>query len=260
MSETTPQSDDPGNAFPLQFFTASRPRPHTLSGPESYICPGRCREILETEDGELDWIDFQDLFNEFEALGTYTESVYFLPYAFSRILSHPKEALDMIESVLGFASRYAKQLKADGDLDAVRSTIRRVLEAWTSRFDATPSEADVFIDGVCVEGRFDHVQQGQLLDEALWYLIRGEAHRDLAEDFVLSLAQANGDPSKASWLLTLARWNALGFSELHANTFISKLLRDEEVLAAAATTVRDKLSELGKQSWYWEDCFDWPRT
>ena len=253
---TGPDSIDPVKEPPLPFFRVSQPRPRTLTGPESYLCRERCLEILETEDGQLDWIDFQDLFNEFEAVGTYKESVYFLPHAFSRIISHPKEALNMIEPVLGFASRYAKQLRADGDLDAVRSTIRRVFEVWTSKFDATPSEVDVFVEGVCVERQFDHVQQGQLLDEALYYLIRGGAHIDLAEDFVRSLAEAGGDPAKASWFLELADCLDSGMSELPAHAPMIKLLRDEEALVAAAATVRKELSELGKQSWYWERIFD----
>ena len=35
-----------------------------------------------------------------------------------------------------------------------------------------------------------------------------------------------------------------------------EIIRDENSLVAAAATVRAKLDELRKQSFYWERCFD----
>ena len=224
-------------SFHQPMFEIKRPRPRRFTGPESPLWGAKCRELLEKEDEQFDWRDYQALFSELESIGTYEESVYFLPQAFSRILTHREEALDMIDSVLGFCSYNAGRLDSDGALQAVRTAIRIFLNTWTAHFRATPNEV-------------------QVLDESLGILIRKRVHMDIAEEFVLALSRSLQDPARASWFLKLAVYVDGGYSELPAHAPMVEIVRGEDFLVAAAATVRKRLSELGEESGYLDYCLD----
>lgn len=251
-----PDSAEKQKSIPWPYFPVSKPRPRSFTGPESELWGSRCRELIEKQDEEYDWRDYQAIFSEFESLATYEESVYFLPYAFSRVLTHPEEALDLIDPVLVFSSENARRLQSDGDLNAVASGVRELLNAWTKKFYARPNEEDTVVGTPRVKECCDHVNRRQLLNEALGCLIRRRTLRNVAEEFVRSLAESSADPAKASWFLTLAYAAFWGESELPAHTPMLEIIRNEEFLADAAASVRNELTELGQPSLYWKRCLD----
>ena len=110
------------------------PRPRSLSNPFHYRTPDHLASVLATSDRDLKWHDFRCLLGPFSPAGTYEESAYFLPFAFDYILTHDEDALDLVTSLVWFASEYAPQLEHDGALDAVRAKLKQCLDHWTADF------------------------------------------------------------------------------------------------------------------------------
>jgi hypothetical protein len=115
-------------------FKLPYPRPRSLSDPYRDYTPDHLAALLATPDEDLTCHDFQCLLGPFLPAGTYEESAYFLPLAFDYILAHDDDALDLVTSLVWFASQFALQLQRDRVLDAARTSLKSSLDYWTSGF------------------------------------------------------------------------------------------------------------------------------
>ena len=119
-------------------------RPRSLTDPFCDHTPDHLASLLATPDRDLKWHDFQCLLGPFLPAGTYEESAYFLPLAFDDILTHDDDALDLVTSLVWFASEYASQLQRDNSLDAVRTKLKYCIDQWTGDFTILHFDHDAY--------------------------------------------------------------------------------------------------------------------
>ena len=238
-------------------FEVKRTRPSRLTADLWTLDPARMKELLAKDDELLDWSDYQRLLLGALHDVVYEESVYFLPRAFSRLLRHPAEASELAWSVAWFSSEYASELRADGDLESVRTAMLEVLDRWTGGEDAIPRDPTGRpLQEEWQERHFDCARRALVL-ETLSYLVEYRVHADLAADFLRSRAEHAGEPVKAAWFLEFVCRVLSGEGDhLPAHMPIVELVRNEQLQASAAKTVREKLIADQAPSQYWQRCFE----
>ena len=242
--------------FPFPLFEVPRPRPQSLSDPFGDNEEFMLRRVLAKSDEQLDWGDYQCLLGPHLPAGSYEELLYFLPRAFTRILRHEDEALDLCTSLTWFASEYAEQIQADGVLGQTKTAIRTCLSEWTRWFEVRHFDKSACVQKGWVLDYKDYVRRQEVVGEALGDLVRFKTHVDLAEELLQSLAEHGGDSTKAAWFLELARGLAAdGVYCLPRHAHFVDLVRDPQLLMAAAATVRDKIIGANEPSTYWRDLF-----
>lgn len=231
-------------------------RPRRLSDPYCDHGKQRCAELLAVPDQQLVWRHYQAILGPFLPAGTYEESLYFLPLAFRYILCHDEEALDLVTSLVWFASEYASQLRQDGLLSAARANLLACLKHWTARFRVVhyDREACRRTGWRSFEYR-DLVKDSELVTGTTGDLVRFGVHEDIAHDFVRSLAEHGGDPVGAAWFLEYARARFdAGYRPPNAPA-IQGLLKDAGRLRSAAEVVLQMLFDVEPSPTYWNDTF-----
>ncbi len=232
------------------------PRPRLLSDPYHDHGPEHLALLLEKSDDEFNWQDFQCLLGPFVPSGTYEESVYFLPLAFDYILANEDEALDLVTSLVWFASEYSAQLESDDALDAVRAKLFQCLDFWISDFVVN------HVDHIACRAKgwglkyFDHVRNSELLMEALGDLIRFKTHADLTYSFFDDLASADFSAVKSAWFLELARAHASkDVFRPPKRREIKHYLENKHLIFRHAAIVRESLANYDPSATYWLDTF-----
>jgi len=235
-------------------------RPRSLSDPFHDHTPDHLGALLSKSDRDLRWHDFQCVLGPFLPAGTYEESAYFLPLAFDYLLAHDDEALDLVTSLVWFASEYAPQLERDGALDAVREALRSCFGRWSGQFIIHHFDQDA-----CHAKGWglyrDDVQHSETVMETANDLIRFRVHRDIAIAFFADLAAAESDPIKSAWFLESVRArlsNVVYRPPKHPD--IRKLLDDDELAAKHAAVVRHTYPGFDPAATYWRDTFTAARS
>ena len=233
-----------------------RQRPTQLSDPYHDFSEKELETFLAVPDDKLESNHLHCLLDPILPAGTYEETAYFLPLAFQFLIDHGEPAGDLVGCVVGFASNYAQQLEADGSLGDVRDALRSMLRHWTREFVVRHVKRDAGQEGKWISDHFDFVNNSSLVAEAIDELIRFEKHADIAVNFIRSLADHKGDPTKAAWLLEYYRsqYHLWGLRVQHDG--IRKILSDKTVLASAAEVVVAKLVDQEGSPTYWNETFD----
>lgn len=235
--------------MPMQY-----PRPSRLSDPHNDFTDERLCLILATPDDRLQWNDFRDLLGPFLPAGTYDEVVYFLPLAFNFMAEHDEDVLDLVTSVVWFASEYSDRLREDGLISVTRRNLSACLDHWTASFDVVHFDREgCRSKGWNIEYS-DYVRHSEVVCETTCDLVRFIAHQDLAELFAWSLAHHGGDAVKAAWFIeyTRARTDVYQPPE---HPPIQELLQDRDLLLAAADVVRKEMVNVERSPTYWNDTF-----
>lgn len=237
-------------------FIVHQPRPKHLTDPFHDFSDTSLVELLATPDEQLNWSHFNQLLGPFLPAGTYEESVYFLPLAFDYLLTHLDDALEFQDAVVGFASKYAPQLKADGYLSSVQAQFLACLDTWTNTFTITHfDEAACRTNGWGL-AYFDYVGASTEVYQMLYDLVHFEVHTTLAEGFLITLANKLQDPLTACWFLELARANqADDVYKPPDSLLIQKLLKSPELQRQAALTINTHCRSTKPSPTYWPDMF-----
>lgn len=231
-----------------------RPRTTHLSDPFCDFTSEMLREILNTPDGNLRCNDYRNLLGPFLPAGAYEESVYFLPLAMDYLCSHEDEALDLITSIVWFASEYAKQLDSEGMLHATRERLREILRHLTCQFTVIHFDRKACAQKGWGNPSFNLVHNAEVVCVGTSDLVRFKTHQDLAEEFTLSLAHHDGDPIKAAWFLEYARCQSDVYTPPEIPS-ITSLLSDRLLLEQAASVVIEKVMPNESSPNYWDDTF-----
>lgn len=230
------------------------PRPTKLSDPHCDFSLQSLRELLETPDSEMTWHHFRDLLGPYMPAGSYAESVYFLPKAFDYLIGHDKDALELITSLIWFASEYSQDLENDGILIATRERIYDCLTNLTEHFKVQHFDTDACRAKGWGIPYFDYIANCEPICEGTTDLVRFEAHSDLAVQFVANLANHQGDPIKAAWFLEYAKSKNDVYTPPDYEP-INVMLSDKTLLEQAANVVRSHLVESEASPTYWNDTF-----
>jgi hypothetical protein len=164
-------------------------RPSKLSDPYSDFTPELLDELLSIPDEKLELTHLRSLLGPFLPAGTYSESIYFLPYAFNHLRKHEDNALDLTTSVTWFISEYANQLEADGLLNSCRAEVMQCFLHWIENFSVIHfDKAECQANGYSLS-YFDYVHNSEVVCETLCDLDRFIRHLDIADDFFERLAK-----------------------------------------------------------------------
>ncbi len=246
-------------------FAVRYPRPQRLSDPFHDFYPDSLNRLLATPDEQLSWSDFQVILGPFLPAGKYEEAVYFLPLAFEYLLKHDRDACDLFTSLAWFVSEYADDLSRDGLLIGARERLQACFHHWTSRFTVIHLDREACRKRGFGMTYIDVVLHTNAVGAGLDDLFRFRRHVDVAETFVNSLVQHNGDYIKAAWFLELARsWIAAGPFPFPDYGPLCELLADEQLLETARKVVLENRGERESSPTYWRDTFtilglDFPR-
>ena len=210
--------------------------------------------ILNTADEDMKWHHYSDLMG-IVAAGTYEESLYFLPRAFSYVMTHHDEALNTITALVWFTSRHHVKLKAHGLVEAVRDAFRQCFGYWTADFRVEHFDKEACEEKGWVLYHFDHVHNAEVVGEATGDLVEYETHADLAVDFYRGLACNDGDPIKAAWFLECVRSQSDAYAPPKYEP-ITQLLSDGEAIRRSAAIVLERLVPSEASPTYWTDTFN----
>jgi hypothetical protein len=238
----------------LAKLMAKFPRPASLSDPHNDFNDKSLRDLLSTPDEEMVWSHYKNLLGPFLPAGTYQESVYFLPRAFEYLKSHEESALDLITSVIWFASEKSALLERDGLLESTRACIRDYLNQLTKQFKVLHFDRDACVAKGWGLEHFDYVLNCEAVCEGTTDLVRFSVHADLATEFVNSLALHGGDPAKAAWFLAYANSRNDVYTPPDYEP-IPALLSDRHLLEQAAGIVRARVVNHEPSPTYWNDTF-----
>ena len=238
----------------LAKLLAKCPRPVSLSDPYNDFSEKSLRELLSIPDEEMKWNHYQKLLGPFLPAGTYQESVYFLPRAFEYLKSHEDCALDLITSVIWFASEQSALLERDGLLQSTRTCIRDCLNQLTNRFLVVHFDREECRAKGWGRAYFDYVENCEAVCQGTTDLVRFSAHKDLALDLVDSLARHCVDPVKAAWFLAYANSRNDVYTPPDYEP-INALLSDRRLLEQAAGVVRAEVVSREASPTYWRDTF-----
>jgi hypothetical protein len=228
-------------------------RPKSLSDPFHDNTRATLKRVLRTPEQSLTWSDFKILLGPYVPAGTYEETCYFLPLAFSYILAHDDDALELITSLVWYCSEYAEKLRADKIVDAARSGIRGCFEHWTKQFDVVHFDSE----GCRAKGwgldHYDYVRNIEAVCEGLEDLVRHKSHSDLAVAFITELSQSS-DPVKQSWFLELLRSKIDGVAYYPPNhPEIVRTFEDKGRIRVLVTSIKDTVASSEKSPTYWPD-------
>src|SRR5688572_4895915 len=234
-------------------FRVPYSRPKTLSDPHHDNFRYALKELLNTPDESLNFSQFRNLLGPYLPAGTYEETCYFLPLAFTYILAHDEDALELVTSIVWYCSEYAEKLRTDKILEYAKQGIQTCLEHWTKQFEVVHFDAE----GCRAKGwgldHFDYVRNIEPIGQALDDLMRFHAHSDLAVSFVGELRQSS-DSVKQAWFLELLR------SKLSADPYcppnypeIVQLFEDKKRIRTVVNSVKDTVVPFEKSPTYWSD-------
>lgn len=108
-------------------------KPARLSDPMNDFSPEELAGILSKKDSELDWRDFDRLFQGKLPAGTYEELCYYLPLACAYIENHA-DACDFFEHFSVWIGDHYERLKADSLIAPVVSAFHALFRKATSSF------------------------------------------------------------------------------------------------------------------------------
>jgi hypothetical protein len=186
--------------------------------------------------------------------GTYQECVYFLPGAFTHLLAHEKDALDLTTTLTWFISEYREELVADGILEQALDCLRDCLKHWTSQFRVTHFDREACQSKGWRLAYNDYVENTEVIAKTIYDLVQFEHHADLAEKFIAELAFNERDPVKAAWFLEYATSQDDIYNPPD-NGPIKSLINNRELLEQAAELVRRDIVEHEPSPTYWVDTF-----
>lgn len=108
-------------------------KPARLSDPMNDFSPEELTGILSKKDSELDWRDFDRLFQGKLPAGTYEELCYYLPLACSYI-ENQADACDFFEHFSVWIGDHYERLKADCLIAPIVSAFHALFRKATSSF------------------------------------------------------------------------------------------------------------------------------
>lgn len=230
-------------------------RPSKLSDPYHDFTPGMLSDLLSKKDEEFRWYDYSDLFGPHLPAGTYEEVIYFLPQAFSYLIAHEDNALDLVIPIFGFCSKNIEKLENDGLANEVKLSIMQCLKYWVKDFRIIYFDKDACLKKGWGVDYKDLVVGSEVICEAITGLVRFKTLKDIAVEFIKLLAYQNDDVIKSSWFLELsrARFDVYRPSE---NPVIYELLVNENLLDNAYATVWSEAMDQKISPTYWRDTFN----
>jgi hypothetical protein len=234
-------------------FRVPYSRPKSLSDPHHGNFEYELKELLNTPDENLTFSDFRSLLGPYLPAGTYEETCYFLPLAFTYILAHDDDALEFVTSLVWYCSEYADKLRADRILEDSRQGIRKCLDHWTKQFEVVHFDAE----GCRARGwgleHFDYVRNMEVVGQALDDLMRFFSHSDLAVAFITELCQSN-EPVKQAWFLEFLRGKLKGDAYCPPNyEEIDRLFENKRRIRSLVATVKNTVVPFEKSPTYWSD-------
>jgi hypothetical protein len=211
------------------------------------------KELLNTPDESLNFSQFRSLLGPYLPAGTYEETCYFLPFAFTYILTHDDDALELVTSLVWYCSEYTDKLRADRILEDSRQGIRECLDHWTKQFEVVHFDAE----GCRAKGwgleHFDYVRNTEAVGQALEDLMRFHSHSDLAITFITELRQSN-EPVKQAWFLELLRSKLNGDPYCPPNyEEIDRLFENKRRIRTLVAAVKNTVVPFEKSPTYWSD-------
>lgn len=234
-------------------FRVPYSRPKSLSDPHHDNFKYALKELLNTPDESLNFSQFRSLLGPYLPAGTYEETCYFLPFAFTYILTHDDNALELVTSLVWYCSEYTDKLRADRILEDSRQGIRECLDHWTKQFEVVHFDAE----GCRAKGwgleHFDYVRNTEAVGQALEDLMRFHSHSDLAVTFITELCQSS-EPVKQAWFLELLR------SKLRSDPYcppnyqeIDRFFETKRRIRVLVAAVKNTVVPFEKSPTYWSD-------
>ena len=109
-------------------------KPTRLSDPGGDFSPEELKGILSKADAELDWADFDRIFQGKIPAGTYEEVRYYIPLACAYI-ERQRDACDFFEHFSVWIEDNYARLKEDGFVNPIVSAFHALFRKATSSFD-----------------------------------------------------------------------------------------------------------------------------
>ena len=123
-------------------------KPARLSDPGGDFSPEELNRILSKADAELDWADFDRLFQGKMPAGTYEEVRYYIPLTCAYI-ENQRDACDFLEHFsIWIEDNYAR-LKEDGLIAPIVSAFQTLFRKATSSFDLEYNGDHVVYPSAC---------------------------------------------------------------------------------------------------------------
>lgn len=200
----------------------------------------------------LSWVELRWLLGPHGPAGTYEEVVYFLPLAFDHIQQDRGNAIELTSAVVGFVSLFASNLESDGALEAAR--LNDLLHHWSQDFSVIHETREQRRAAGSTAPYLDYLPNSGLIIDTLENIIEFHRHKDIALDFVLSLAHHNGNPIRAAWFLEFARHQWQGSTPI-ADQQLIDFPTDPAMPAQAARAVAADPHLLTASPTYWRGVF-----
>lgn len=173
-------------------------KPARLSDPMNDFSPEELTGILSKKDSELDWRDFDRLFQGKLPAGTYEELCYYLPLACAYIENHA-DACDFFEHFSVWIGDHYERLKADGLVAPAVSVFHALFRKATSSFSLEENGGHCLYPSGCgpVES----------LLEALFRL--SPACPEFSPDALFSELKEDMSFAHAEWIVYISEMGAL---------------------------------------------------
>jgi hypothetical protein len=241
------------------------PRPTKLSDPWGDSSEALLEKLLATDDHEMAYSEFCQLFHPVMPAGHYEEVIYFLPLAFAYLADPQNDAYELIEALVAFTALHREELQTQGLLDTLRDCFQECLHAWTTAFIVERHHA---IHLPMVLWTVHYLIQIEIFTFTGhgYGRVPTQVFPDIAYRFVQQLAENTSDPVKAAWFLAYAagiywsdqyRGYSLDKELLNSALFepvLSVILNQDDLKRAAQLVSAHRLVEKETRK-YWRGVF-----
>jgi len=177
-------------------FEVPYERPNSFSEVYYDIDPEKANAILKLKR-EFAIKEYVTIFNPYEPVGIYKEVAYFLPQGFSFVKSAQPGYADVQKYLFAYCAINSDNLKADKLWDTIRWQLKDCLDGWSKEFKLFNPEAKAI---------FQAIEHSDDIYHGVHDMVIHEEIRDIALDFLQSLAFHKGDKHKAKWFLDYATY------------------------------------------------------
>ena len=254
----------------IYMFEVPYPRPTTFTDGSRRVTNDEARRsILNTPDTELTHEQLYEILGRTRkvspgparpaGIGTYRESVYFLPIAFKRFLARPTHGWGLVQSLVLFVDCYSDKLKQDSLLVPARRQLKESLEFLTEDFRVEHMTAEEF-EARWPQARgsglpyFDSVVCSDVVNQFLDELGNSNTLRDIAHGFVAETSETLDAADRSAWFLEIARAHvANSLFQMHIPGPTESILKNRQTTKKHADFVRRCLATFADHPTYWSD-------
>jgi hypothetical protein len=256
-------------------FVTKYHRPKKFSNPFKHFSSETLSDILKKTDYQLQWFDFNKIFHYENPAGTYSEIIYFLPWAFKFLEEHPQDSIEFLRPLFFFVSSEEKKLQKDNLFEPSLNAMKLIFKKWTSAFQVVHFGKEECKKKQWNLDYYDIVENSQIIYEIIDSLCLHNNLLNVAIYLIKFLSDIKNEPVRSAWFLeyeysTWQRYemfskygiietpDELDFKNIDMIPTkkipgIFKIVSDKELVHAHYSKIENNIVKKEKSPTYWRD-------